>query len=165
MIRHRWVPIRLVIFIIGPPDYQSLYLTHYMPRYCYCWFSPVCELMSSYFTRLHRCWRLRCVWMLWEWCFSTHFLLHAASWTWFYTWLETTVMAVYFNRLAQYFAHCSSAEAKNSTKFRSLDLSPSSGGMGNGAACWESHAYCNTPLPETCTFKYQLRAVHQGRAE
>lgn len=165
MIRHRWVPIRLVIFIVGPPDYQSLYLIHYLPRYCYCSMSPVCGLLSSYSKLLHSCWTLRCVGMLWEWYFNTHILPYAASWIWFYTRLETTVIVVYFNRLAQCFAHCSSPEAKNATKFRRLDLSPSSGGNGSGATCWESHAYCNTPLPGTCTFKYKIRAVYQSRAE
>ena len=101
MIRHRWVPIRLVIFIMGPPDYQSLYLIHYLQSCCYCWFSPVCEHRSSCCTLLHSCWTLCCVGMLWD----THILPYAVSWIWFYTRLETIVMVVYFNRLSQYFSH------------------------------------------------------------
>lgn len=128
MIRHGWVPIYLVIFIIGPPNYRWLYLTHYLPSCCSCWFSADCGLMNSYCTLLHRCWTLRCVGMLWEWCFNTHILPYVASWIWFYTRLVTIVMVVYFNRLAQYFAHCLLPEAKISTKFRWLALSPSSGG-------------------------------------
>lgn len=136
MIRHRCFPIRLVILMIGPPDYKSLYL-HVTCRGIVIVDSvPAVSswvVTVRFYTVVERC----VVVMLWVWCFSTHILVYAASWIWYFTRLETIVMMVYFNRPAQYLSPCSSPEAKNSSKFRRLDMSQSSGGKWSGAACWE----------------------------